>query len=99
MMLCVDDTGLDAPCRKDIKKFVEELQELGFDLETEGDFTECLGITIDEQADGTCQMHQKGLITKIIETAKMTLCNPNYTPAMQVALGLDPEGDDWKNED
>ena len=44
-------------------------------------------------------MHQKGLINKIIETTKMTSCNPNHTPAMQAALGSDPEGEDWANED
>ena len=94
MMLCVDDAGLAAPCRKDIEKFVEELRGLGFDLETEGDFTECIGIAIDKEVDGTQRMHQKGLINKIIETTKMTSCNPNYTPAVQVASGSDPEGKD-----
>ena len=44
-------------------------------------------------------MHQKGLINKIIETTKMTLCNPNFTPTSQVASGSDPEGDNWENED
>ena len=78
---------------------MEELQELGFDLEIEGDFTECLGIAIDKEEDGTHCMHQKGLIDKIVETTKMTSCNPNFTPAAQAALGLDPEGDDWENED
>ena len=78
---------------------MEELRELGFDLEIEGDFTEYLRIAIDEEADGTRQMHQKGLINKIIETTKMTSCNPNYTPAMQEALGSDPEGEEWSNED
>ena len=72
---------------------------MGFNLETEGDFTECLGIAVNEEADGTHQMHQKGLINKIIETTKMTSCNPNHTPAMQATLGLDPEGDEWENED
>ena len=99
IILYVDDAGIAAPCREDVEKFVEELQEVGFDLEIEGDFTEYLGLAIDKEADGTRRMHQKGLIKKIIETTKMTSCNPNHTPAMQVALGSDPEGDEWKNED
>ena len=99
MILYVDDAGLAAPCQEDIENFVEELRELGFDLKIEGDFTEYLGIAIDKEVDGTCRMHQKGLINKIIETTKMTSCNPNYTPAMQEALGSDPEGEEWSNED
>lgn len=43
-------------------------------------------------------MCQKGLIEKIIETAKMTSCNPNYTPTAQVALGTDPDGEPWDNK-
>ena len=72
---------------------------MGFDLETEGDFTECLGIAVDKEANGTQQMHQKGPIKKIIETTKMTSSNPNHTPTMQAALGSDPKGDEWENED
>ena len=99
IILYVDNAGIAAPCQQDIEKFVEELRSAGFDLEIEGDFTEHLGIAIDKEADGTRCVHQKGLIKKIIETTKMTSCNPNHTPAMQVALGSDPEGAEWKNED
>ena len=38
-------------------------------------------------------MTQKGLIEKIIKTAKMTDCNPNWKPTTQVPLGWDPEGE------
>ena len=62
----------------------------------EGDFTEHLGIAVDKEANGTCCMHQKGSIKEIIETAEMMSCNPNHTPAVQAALGSDPEGDEWK---
>ena len=40
-------------------------------------------------------MTQKGLIEKIIATAKMQGCKPNKTPALQVALGSDAEGVPW----
>ena len=80
MVLYVDDVGIAAPTRKNVEDFVEELQQEGFDLEFEGDFTEYLvGIGIEEQEDGTCHMSQKELITKIIETTKMTDCKPNWT--------------------
>ena len=46
-------------------------------------------------------MSQKGLIEKIIDTTKMTDCEPNWRPLTQVALGTNPEGElfnqaDWK---
>ena len=93
-MLYVDDARIAAPCQEDIEKFVEELRNAGFDLEIEGDFTECLRIAVDKEANGTRCVHQKGLIKKIVETTKMTSCNPNHTLAVQVALGSDPEGDE-----
>ena len=36
-------------------------------------------------------MTQTGLINKIIKTMGMETCNPNKTPAMQVALASDPD--------
>ena len=53
MVLYVDNAGIAAPTRKNAEDFVEELQEEGFNLEIEGDFTEYLGIGIEEQEDGT----------------------------------------------
>ena len=53
MVLYVDDAGIAAPTRKNVEDFVEELREEGFDLEIEGDFTEYLGIGIEEREDGT----------------------------------------------
>ena len=47
MVLYVDDTGITAPVRKNVEDFVEELQQEGFDLEIEGDFTKYLGIGIE----------------------------------------------------
>jgi len=93
MVLYVDDAGIAAPKKKDVEDFVEELRNEGFDLEIEGDFTEYLGIGIEECNDGTRHMTQKGLIDKIIKTTKMTECKPNYTPTAQVPLGSDPEGE------
>jgi hypothetical protein len=40
-------------------------------------------------------MHQTALIDKIIKTAEMQDCNPNYTPASTTALGTDENGEPW----
>ena len=61
----------------------------------EGDFTECLGIGMEHRDDGSVCMTQKGLIKKIIATAKMQGCEPNKTPAPLTASGLDAEGKPW----
>ena len=37
-------------------------------------------------------MTQQGLIKKIVATAGLENCRPNWTPASQLALGSDPEG-------
>ena len=61
----------------------------------EGNFTECLGIRAQHRDDRNAHMTQKGLIKKIIATAKMQGCKPNKTPALLTALGLDAEGEPW----
>ena len=87
MVLYVYNAGIAAPTRKkEVKDFVEELQQKGFNLEIEGDFTEYLGFRVVECRDGTCHMSQKGLIEKIIETIKLNDCKPNWTQTAQVAL-------------
>lgn len=99
MILYVDDAGIAAPNREEVEKLVEELRAEDFDLEIEGDFTEYLGIGIDHRSDGTKNMTQKGLIEKIIQTTKMEGYKPNTTPAQQVALGSDKEGELWDQRD
>ena len=44
VFLYVDDAGIDTPTRKNVKDFVEELQQEGFNIEIEGYFTKYLGI-------------------------------------------------------
>ena len=56
MVLHVNDKGFAAPNRKNVKDFVEELEQEGYDLEIEGDFTKYLGIRIEEQDDGARHM-------------------------------------------
>jgi len=92
LILYVDDAGIAAPERKHILDFVEELRQMGFDLDIEGEFSSYLGIKIEELPDGSRCMSQPGLIDKIIKTMGMEKCNPNKTPATQVALASDPDG-------
>ena len=46
------------------QKMLKLLRNKGFDLEIEGDSTECLGIGMEELDDGARHMTQKGLIKK-----------------------------------
>ena len=66
MILYVDNAGIAAPTREDVENFVKELQSKGFDLEINGEFTEYLGIRIEELPDRSHHMLQQGLIEKII---------------------------------
>lgn len=93
MVLYVDDAGLAAPTRAGIDHFVKQLKDLGFDVDIEDDFSEYLGIKIDDLPDGTKKMSQMGLIQKTLKAAKMEDCNPNWVPAAQVSLGADPDGE------
>ena len=87
MIPCADDAGMAAPDEESVNNPVEELQDEGFDLEMEGDFTEHLGIRMEHRDDRTICMTQKGLIKKTIAVAKMKeQCNLNKTPALTAAL-------------
>ena len=51
---------------------------------------------MEHKDDGSVCMTQKGLIKKIIATAKMQGgCKPNETPALLTAPGSDTEGELW----
>ena len=96
MILHANDTGAAAPNKESITNPAKELQDKGFDLEMEGNFTECLGIGMEQRDNRTIWMTQKGSIRKIIATAKMKECNPNETPAQTAgALGSDAKGESW----
>jgi hypothetical protein len=94
----VDDMGISAQNQSDIDQFVKELRDEGLVLTQEESFSEFLGIKFDEKPDGSIEMTQRGLITKILQTAKMTDCNPNATPAAQKPLGADKDGEPYKEE-
>jgi hypothetical protein len=94
MVVYVDDVGIAAKNKTDVNDLVEKLRAKGFLLTEEGSFSEFLGIKFEKNdSDGSVNMTQKGLIKKIIETAGMEECNPNWTPASTVPLGIDAEGE------
>ena len=93
MILYVDDAGLAAPNRSIIEEFVQELKDLNFDLQIENEFSEYLGIGIEQLPDGSRHMTQKGLIKKILLATDMENCKPNWCPAKSLALGSDPDGE------
>ena len=90
---CVDNCGLAASNRELIDDFVNSLKKLGFDLDVEDNFEECLGIGTEAFDGGTWHMTQKGLIEKAMSAVKLNDCNPNWTPSSQVALGKDKDGE------
>ena len=90
-MLYVDDAGIGAANPADIDELIEQLRNLGFDLKKEGNFTEFLGIKLETREDGSIELTQKGLITKILEATGLVDCRPNYLPAT-APLGSDPDG-------
>ena len=91
----VDDVGIAAASQQHIDDLVLRLRNLGFELTQEESFEEFLGIKFNKLADGSIECTQKGLIKKTLEAAGMMDCNPNSTPATQVALGADKDGPDF----
>ena len=77
MVLYIDNAGIAAATEKETYNFIQELWDIGFELNVEGKLNKYLGVGIEEFPDGTRNVTQKGLIDKIIETTKITGCNPN----------------------
>jgi hypothetical protein len=93
VVLYVDNAGLAAPDPKYIDQFITELHCRKFDLTKEGSFSDFLGIKFDEDTKkGTITLTQRGLIKKVITATGLEECKPNWTPALMLALGMDPNG-------
>lgn len=88
----MDDCVFSSPDPAEIDSFIARLRGLGFELTREGSFSEFLGIKLTEHSNGTITLTQKGLIEKVLAATQMEDCNPNWTPASQLALGIDPDG-------
>ena len=93
VVLYVDDLGIAYSNKEDLEKLFANLESKGLSFTREGTFTDFLGIKFTKDAKiGTLTLTQKGLINKIKEATGMVSCNPNWTPASQLALGIDPDG-------
>ena len=94
LIVYVDDVGVATPDKKAADKLVQDLLEQGFELTREGSFSEFLGIKLECNTDSKAlTLTQSGLIKRIIEVTDMADCKPNWTPASQLALGSDPDGE------
>jgi hypothetical protein len=89
-----DDCGIASKETKEIDNLIKDFERRGFQLTREGSFSEFLGIKFEKGDNGAISMTQKGLINKIIAATGMEQCNPNWTPATQLALGIDPDGEE-----
>ena len=100
VVLYVDDVGIAYADQKDLDKRLDNLTKKGLEFTKEGTFTDFLGIKfVKDDVQNTLTLTQKGLIQKIIEATGMQDCNPNWTPAIQQTLAIDPDGEsmvkDW----
>ena len=94
ILLFVDDLGIAYSNSEDVEEFFANLANMGFEFTREGSFTDFLGIKFErDEANNTVTLTQKGLIQRIIAATGMEDCNPNWTPATQQALGIDPDGE------
>ena len=84
---CVDDFGIAYKNKELLEEFLKQLEENSLKCTREESFHEFLGIQIDKQPDGSLLLTQKGLIKKILETAKMEDCITKDTPAEAAPLG------------
>ena len=99
MVLYVHDAGISAKYKKDVDDLIDNLRNRGFELTREGSFSEFLGIKfVRDDKEGTITATQQGLIQKIIKTTNMEDSNPNWTPALTTALGIDPDGEPMDEE-
>ena len=94
IVIYVDDVGIAYANESDLEKLLQNLTKRGLEFTKEGTFTDFLGIKfVKDPKNNTVTLTQRGLIQKIIATTGMNDCNPNWTPATQTALGIDPDGE------
>jgi hypothetical protein len=75
-----------------IDGFIERLRSKGFELTKDSNFAEYLGIDFKHNTTtNTITMTQPGLIKKILSATSMEDCNPNWTPANNMALATDED--------
>ena len=92
IILYVDDVGFTYSNEGVLNALIDSLVSKGFELTREGTFSEYLGIKFEANSSGNVSMTQQGLIKKIIKSMDLEDCNPNRTPSLKEALGMDTDG-------
>lgn len=100
VVLYVDYVGIAYESESDLNTLLTNLAEgRGLQFTKEGTFTDFLGIKfVKDPVKNTVTLTQRGLIQKIIDATGMQDCNPNWTPATQLTLGIDPDGDPYDKQ-
>jgi hypothetical protein len=93
IVLYVDDLGIAYSNKIDLGKLFQDLTELGKESTCEGKFTDFLGIKFAKDETTNTHPNTKGLDLKIMKATGLQDCNPNFTPALQACLGIDPDGE------
>ena len=96
VVLYVDDVGIAYANESDLETLLTKLTKRGLQFTKEGTFTDFLGIKfVKNEANNTVTLTQRGLTQKIIDATGMQDSNGNWTPAAQVTLGIDPDGEPY----
>ena len=96
VVLNVDDVGIAYSDKSDLISLLTKFEKRGLQFTKEGTFTDFLGIKfVEDPIKNTITLTQRGLIQKIINATGMQDCNPNWTPAIQLKLGIDPDGEPY----
>ena len=104
-MVCViyvDDTIFAGPSSKAIEEVILSLgiaaeeQRHSFELRDEGEVGDFLGIRIEKRGPRQFTLTQTGLIAKVLKESNMESSNEAKTPAAVLPLGLDEDGDIFK---
>ena len=96
VVLYVNDVGIAYAHESDLKTLLTKLEERCLQFTREGTFTDFLGIKfVKDPIKNNIALTQRGLIQKIIDATSMHDCNPNWTPATPVTLGIDPDGEPY----
>ena len=98
ILVYVDDCLFFGPDEAKIEAFIQELQDDGMSLTREDDAFHFLGVEVVTHEDGRVELLQRGLIDKVLKVLGMENAHGCKTPASNVPLGTDAEGDPFDEE-
>jgi hypothetical protein len=104
----VDDTILIDPSNNEIDKIIQQLKDIKFNVQDEGQIEDFLGVRISQHNNGTIEMSQPHLIQQILEDLNLASIDKKgkeskYLPKVfdipatsTVILERDPDGEAHK---